>query len=220
VFLFKGTKESLYQAIQLGVNSSQYVNEFPPHLARRLIQRFSKASVPRVLDPCAGWGGRMIGAASVGAEYVAWEPAPETYKGLLQLGQWLLQFKTGFKFYVYNAPYEDATDCGKFDFALTSPPYYDTELYSNSVGDSAHRYATFQTWVKGFFHPLILNTMARLNPQACFLLNLGDRRYPLSLNMKQIWPYWEELHQSGLSGSGGMRFTEGAETMYCLRHHA
>ena len=162
----------------------------------------------------------MIGAASVGAEYVACEPAVVTYKGLVRLGQWLIAFKTGFKFHVHNCPYEDVQVDGLFDIALTSPPYYDTEVYSESESDSAHRYRTFRDWVEGFFHPLILHTMERLKPKACFLLNLGDRRYPLSTEMKKIWPHWERLSRSGLSGKCGLRPAEGAETVYCLRHHA
>src|SRR3972149_5836280 len=59
-------KELLYQILQLGINGVQYVNEFPPYIAR---DYYTKYVAKRILDPCAGWGGRMIGAASIGAYY-------------------------------------------------------------------------------------------------------------------------------------------------------
>ena len=38
-----------------------------------------------VLDPCAGWGGRMLGAVSYGANYIAFEPNTTTYSNLQKI---------------------------------------------------------------------------------------------------------------------------------------
>ena len=75
-------KELLYQVLQLGINGIQYVNEFPPYIARNY---YTQYKAQKILDPCAGWGGRMIGAASIGAHYHGFEPSTETYKGLIKL---------------------------------------------------------------------------------------------------------------------------------------
>lgn len=45
--------ELLYQCLQLGINGVQYVNEFPPHIARDV---YTAYNAKRILDPCAGWG--------------------------------------------------------------------------------------------------------------------------------------------------------------------
>ena len=38
-----------------------------------------------ILDPCAGWGGRMLGAVSYGAHYIAFEPNTTTYNNLQKI---------------------------------------------------------------------------------------------------------------------------------------
>jgi hypothetical protein len=161
----------------------------------------------------------MIGAASVGSDYVGFEPCAETFLGLHRLGHWLECFGTGFKFRVEKCPYEDARLGPElFDIAITSPPYYDTEVYTSDTTNSANRYKSFAQWVEGFYRPLILATMARLRPGACFLLNIGDRKYPLSSEMGKIWSNYTELAQSGMSGKGGLRSSEGRETVYVLKN--
>jgi len=42
-----------------------------------------------VLDPCAGWGGRLLGAVSSNAHYIGFEPNIKTYNGLLKLSKFL-----------------------------------------------------------------------------------------------------------------------------------
>ena len=83
-------------------------------------------------------------------------------------------------------PYEDFQTDEKFDIALTSPPYYDTEKYSEEMTNSLNRYSTFDTWIDGFYRPLILDTINRLKDNASFILNVGDRKYPLSDTLFKI----------------------------------
>ncbi len=216
--LFKkdAVKELLYQVLQLGINGVQYVNEFPPSVAQEMYLT-SGVKNPKILDPCSGWGGRMIGAASIGGQYTGFEPCTETYKGLMKLGYWLKQFNTGFDFEIHNIPFEEAVlKEGYFDIALTSPPYYDTEKYSEEETNSLNRYKTYDEWVAGFYKPLIENTMKALKSNGCFILNIGDRKYPLSKSMKEIYPA-EEL-KSKLSGAGGLgKVADGKEKFWILR---
>ena len=176
-----GVNNAFYNTIQRGYQNIQYVNEFPPFVARTIYNAYGQTSTLKILDPCAGWGGRMIGAASIpNTVYVAYEPCTKTYEGLCKLGNWLKELQPTFDFTVYNLPYEDAVDVEFFDIALTSPPYYDTEHYSDEETNSLNRYHTFEDWVIGFYTPLILNTMSRLVDDGKFIINVGDRRYPLS----------------------------------------
>jgi hypothetical protein len=206
------TPELLYQVFQLGVNGVQYVNEFPPFIARNHYKSFY---AKKILDPCAGWGGRMIGAASVGAEYVGCEPCTKTYKGLLVLGEWLEQFETGFTYRVINKPFEDISlkELGVgFDIAYTSTPYYDTELYSDEDTNSCVRYDTFERWLACFYIPMI-NRALTITEQG-IILNVGCRRYDLiapldDFNYKEI-----PTRLSGKSGLG--RTSKGKESFYLV----
>jgi hypothetical protein len=160
----------------------------------------------------------MIGAASRGAHYEAYEPCALTHAGLVELGQWLQQFKTGFTFTLHRQPFEDADlPDDSYDIALTSPPYYDTEHYSDEPTQSAIRYTTFQAWVAGFYRPLIDKTMAALKPGAEFILNIGDRRYPLSAELRKM-PFAVAECRQYLSGKGGLRTAENGEKFFSIRN--
>lgn len=214
-----GVSNPFYATVQRGYNGVAYVNEFPPYVARQIIKKYArKSDLVAVLDPCGGWGGRMIGCASLpNTEYTCCEPCTLTWKGLSELGVWLKTLQPQFDFNVINSPYEDYTPDCLFDIALTSPPYYDTEKYSEEESNSLNRYKTFEEWVEGFYKPLILNTMRYLNEDAPFILNVGDRKYPLSNALFKICEenglYIERI-EDYLSGNG-----EDKEKFYCITKH-
>lgn len=210
-----GVSNAFYATIQRGYQNIQYVNEFPPFVARSIILEYANKPNIRILDPCAGWGGRMIGCASIqNVSYIACEPSTKTNDGLQALGKWLKTLQPSFVFDVSLLPYEDFKTDNKFDIALTSPPYYDTEHYSDEDTNSLNRYKTFEDWVSGFYEPLILNTIDRLVDDGVFILNIGDRKYPLSDKLFGICSnnglYCERIRDY-LSGNG-----EGKEKFYCI----
>jgi len=191
--------ELLYQCMQLGVNGVQYVNEFPPHVARDIYKELGGV---KILDPCAGWGGRMIGAASVGAYYHGFEPSSRTHAGLNRLGAFLKQFNTGFDYRVDCLPFEDAvlsdTD---YDIALTSPPYFDTELYSDESTQACVRYQDWSEFVVGFFLPMIDKVLASCKKG--FILNIGSRQYPMRATVEEHY-VCRAMSKFSLSGSAGL----------------
>lgn len=206
-----------YCTIQRGYNGVAYVNEFPPYVARQLYYKYTKRKNSRtILDPCAGWGGRMIGAASLpNSRYVACEPSVETYNGLVKLGNWLKSLQPSFEFEIHNIPYEEFVTDEVFDVALTSPPYFNTEHYSEDNTDSAVRYPQYELWVNGFYNPLIVNTMNRLSNEGVFILNIGDRKYPLTNSMKDICEqneFYYERESDYLSTN-----SEDGEKFFCIR---
>ena len=178
-----GANNAFYSAIQRGYQNIQYINEFPPFVARMIVLNYSKGAERVVLDPCAGWGGRMIGCASIpNTTYIAFEPSTQTWDGLNRLGEWLQKLQPTFKYKVYKLPYEESTDIElpKFDLALTSPPYYNTEHYSEEPTNSLNKFNSYDKWIDGFYYPLIDLTLSRLHHGAVFILNVGDRKYDLS----------------------------------------
>lgn len=213
-----GHNNAFYVAIQRGYQNIQYVNEFPPYVARDIYLQYGKRGdngVLKILDPCAGWGGRMIGAASIpNTYYVACEPSTETYNGLQQLGEWLKILQPSFNYCIHHVPYEEFESDETFDIALTSPPYYDTEHYSEEHTNSFNRYTSFETWVDGFYTPLIKNTVNRIKKGGVFILNVGDRKYPLSEKLLDICEgaglYCNRVHDY-LRGMG-----ENKEKFYCI----
>jgi len=204
-------KELLYQVLQLGINGVQYVNEFPPYIMRDFCISFSAKTI---LDPCAGWGGRMIGVASIGGFYHGFEPSTKTYEGLLRLGEFLKLFNTGFEFIIENIPFEESILTRKYDIALTSPPYYDTEIYSKEETNSCNRYKSFHEWCNGFYFPMIEKAFKHSDN---FILNVGSRKYDLKSQLFNLYPNTREV-SSKLSGKAGLgREEDGKEAFYLIK---
>lgn len=216
--LFKKDKvrEVLYQCIQLGVNGIQYVNEFPPHVARDLcLEHGNLTENSIVLDPCSGWGGRMLGVSTVCNYYVGYEPCLKTNHGLMRLAEFIKKFRPEFESVVFPEPFEEANlPEESVDFAITSPPYYDTEEYSDEPTNSLNRYSSFDEWTELFYLPMIEKTLTFLKPNCSFLLNIGSRKYPLNNLLKENFSrkYEIECVKSKLSGKGGLgKHHSGAE---------
>lgn len=218
-----GSKQNLFvRAFEIGTNGVGYANEFPPYVARDLCIDFGVTQHSRVLDPCGGWGGRMIGVSTVCDEYVCYEPSTRTYNGLLKLGKWLQNMQKDFRFEVNHLPFEDSVlNDDYFDFALTSPPYYDTEDYSDEDTQSKNRYGTFDEWCQMFYIPMIQKTMDSLKRGGYFVLNIGDRQYPLSTVLMDNFSgrYKIERIKDMLSGNtGGLRSKDKqGEAFYAIK---
>lgn len=138
-------------------NSSFY----RPHFSRQVILN-TNIEEGLLFDPCAGWGGRMLGTVSAGWHYVACEPNVETYNNLLRLIDFLgIQSNVT----LHNMPAEDfdyKSLQGKVDIVLTSPPYFNLEVYTDSTNQSYHKHNTYQSWVDNWLEPLIHNCIGML----------------------------------------------------------
>lgn len=215
----------LYQLIQIGIQGSQYINEFPPHVARDIYREFGLDRRSRILDPCAGWGGRMIGASVVSDHYDGVEPSVLTANGLGHLARDLNALTGTFKARVVCKPFEDVdVPKAKYDFALTSPPYYDTERYADSEDTQSYvRYKSFDEWVIGFYLPFIDKAMSALKPGGAFVLNVGDRKYPLPNVLREhcskVGIRVRKL-PSRLGGGGGLRTKGEGEVFFVLDKEA
>jgi hypothetical protein len=125
-----------------------------------------------VFDPCAGWGGRMLGVVSSGANYIAFEPNTETYTGLMEIVKFLnIQDKVtlicddALKMNAYSLP--------KVDMILTSPPYFDVEVYCKEDTQSITNISDYDGWINSFLEPLIVNSLDYLNDGGVTCWNVG-----------------------------------------------
>ena len=131
-------------------------------------------------------GGRMIGALLNDVEeYVGIDPSPDSNRGNKVLLAHIGKYQDT-KVTLIQKPYEEVTeDLGLFDMAITSPPYFDVEIYAGD-NTSTTKFPKYDAWVEGFLKPLIDNTMNRLKPDGSFLLNVGDQTYPLTNEIYKI----------------------------------
>ena len=165
---------------QLGfMSGTSKVTIYRPLLTKRIMNVFQPK---KVLDVCVGWGGRMLGTSCVdGIEYIGIEPCSKTFDGLIKIRDKLnLKNVT-----LYNEPAEKRLpllESGSFDLALTSPPYYNLEIYSEEETQSVH-YGSYENWKEHFLKPIVFGVLDKLkqNGKSCWSVKniRTDKFYPL-----------------------------------------
>ena len=138
---------------------------FRPAVAKFIYERYGNGG--RVYDPCMGYGGRMLGALAAGVEYVGTDVEGETVEGNRCLAA---ELNLADRVTLTECPAEDY-DVPDVDLVFTSPPYFDREVYSQSVAQSSRRYTHLSGWVKGFLLPVIEKAY-RASP--VLALNIAD----------------------------------------------
>lgn len=152
---------------------TQTVSNFRPTAAKLIYELYGGDGV--VWDPSAGWGGRLLGAMSANniKHYIGTEPSSKTFEGLLR-------FKEDFSFVdtevtllklgseVYRPDKES------LDLTFTSPPYFDTEKYSDEDTQSYKKFPNEDLWLNGFMRQTIENCRHGLKNGRYMLINIAN----------------------------------------------
>jgi 16S rRNA G966 N2-methylase RsmD len=133
---------------------------YRPQVAKMVVTNLNGK---KVFDPCAGWGGRLLGSVSSGAEYIAFEPNTETYEGLVQMVKFL-GIEDKVTLYKDSALHMNEYNIYDVDVVLTSPPYFDLEVYSHEDTQSITGCTSYQMWIDKFLNPLVTGALATLKP--------------------------------------------------------
>jgi len=148
----------------------------------------------RILDPCVGWGGRMLGtlASSDQCIYVGYEPDINTFQGLMHiLKDNAIPLSVRSRATLFNLPVQTdfVQQLQKFDMILTSPPYFNLELYTSGE-QSVQMYTTWEEWVDQWLKRVILGCLHCLteNGTSCWSVKnfKSDKYYPLADVTKKI----------------------------------
>jgi len=158
---------------------------FSPTAAKYIFNTYkSNANHPIILDPCAGFGGRLFGAWCTKGPltYIGIEPNTETYNGLVKFKDWLTEqwdeLAEPNEIRLIHSPMEDvdySEYAGKVDLIFTSPPYFDTEKYGEEETQSYMRYPEYEEWKESFLEmfPKIAKTV--LKDTGIISINLKDK---------------------------------------------
>lgn len=148
------------------------INIFRPIMAMEIYKKYNPICV---LDPCAGWGGRLVGASALDVPlYIGIEinnklenPYKELAKFLKDRGS-----KTVSKMIFGDALLVDYASLPKYDMVFTSPPYYFLEKYSNNT-----EYLSKKDMNDNFYTPLFKKTFAGLTVGGHYILNINNEIY-------------------------------------------
>ena len=160
--------------------------DFPADIAKELIDEFSNGG--RVLDPCAGWGGRMVGfLASKASFYDGTDASPYQCEGVQHIFDTFKDVAPSEKDALITCmPFEKRElEHDAFDMAITSPPYFDREKYIGGE-QSRDTNGNYDEWRDNFYHPLIAKVYNALKVGCVFCLQVGSQFYPLLEDGKKI----------------------------------
>ena len=143
---------------------------FRPHLAKAIVSSYPGETV---LDPCAGWGGRMLGTVAAGKKYIAFEPNVETYNNLIQLAEFL-DIKNQIEIYNVGSEHMNNYLTKKVDIILTSPPYFNLEIYADGKAQSENQYSSYESWRDGWLETVITNAISNLNDSGVSCWNVHN----------------------------------------------
>lgn len=155
------------------------VSNFRPTVAKYIYERYGNAG--KVLDFSMGYGGRLLGALTSNIEsYTGFDPCVKTYQSLVEIGKNFNKGSDGTKFTLINDGFEKALEyndffpCAGFDLAFSSPPYFNTEEYSDEKTQSWVSYKTKEEWAEKFLRKSIQNIHALLKDSGTFALNIAN----------------------------------------------
>jgi tRNA1(Val) A37 N6-methylase TrmN6 len=156
--------------ILMSIQNRSRVSNFRPTVARALIDTFT-SSEGSVLDFSAGYGGRLLGAATLERSYTGIDPATKQHAGLVKMANYLRA-----KANLINGCAEDVlpTLRKKFDVVFTSPPYFRLERYSPEPSQSFRKYPSYEDWIHGFLRPSIENSHRLLKRDGFLILNVAN----------------------------------------------
>ena len=158
-----------------------YCSNFRPATAKTIYELYGKEN-SKVLDTSSGFGGRLLGffTAKNTSEYVGIDPnTADSCNKFIEFMQ--MRFGINKKAYVNKIGSEDFTIESYpqyenyFDISFTSPPYFDTEKYSDSDTQSYKKFNTYDAWVDGFYRNTIYNSCNALKLDGTFAINIFEK---------------------------------------------
>jgi hypothetical protein len=169
---------NIFECFRINLGS---VVMFKATTAKYLYQKYNATSV---LDPTAGWGGRMLGAWALGIDYTGCDTNIEmkpAYDSMIQfMGDDANEFGNGLFAEKNNSSLKMiwesclTIDFSKieYDFVLTSPPYVNLEIYEHmELWDSD------TAFYKEFFIPLWQKCVDNIKPGGHVCFNISPKMY-------------------------------------------
>lgn len=170
----------------LTLSSTYKPFNFRPLLAKYIVEKYSQDN-DNVLDPCSGFGGRLIGCMSVPNRiYYGVEPEYATYDGLKKMAE-DLDFED--RINIQNTNFEKSSFKDEdFSLIFTSPPYYDVELYGPGNKKQSHvLYKTYHDWKIGFLSAFIQKSYNLLKDDGYFCIVVNNTaNYPIADDFEEI----------------------------------
>ena len=147
----------------------QAVSNFRPTAASAIYKCFTQEG-DTVYDMSSGFGGRLLGSIKAGVNYVGVDPSLKTHQGLVDISS---RYAPNSKI-ILSGSEDYEPEPNSIDFAFTSPPYFDTEKYSDDEGQSYIKYPSQKDWLEGFLLRTFENVHLGLKDDKYMVINIAN----------------------------------------------
>jgi len=155
--------------------SKQSVSNFRPTVAKYLYNQFGNKGV--VWDMSAGWGGRLLGfLASDCKKYIGTEPSLKSFNGLFKIKKTYDYIDKEIELNCVGSETIVPAEPNSVDLCFTSPPYFDTEEYSQEATQSFKAYPTKELWIDKFMKQTIKNCKVALKDNGYLIINISNTK--------------------------------------------
>jgi len=152
---------------------------FKPATAMYVYKKYKATSV---LDPCAGWGGRMLGAWALNINYIGFDTNEMLRAPYTKMVPLLMKEKAESKLgMVWDNSLEADFTLYDYDFVLTSPPYLNLELYPGMTPFEGK-----EQFYKNFLIPLIDKCRKHIKAGGRVAFNISP---PMYRDLTEVFKY-------------------------------
>ena len=173
---------------------------FNPFFTKAILEHLR---ITTLVDPCAGWGGRMLGAMAAGCAYTGIDPFDKTCQGLRAMHQELGGHPTP-QVEIIEGCAEDELPhmpSKSIQASLTSPPFFDKERYCTSPTQSVERYPSRSEWERGFLEPVITETLRVVRDYAMWNVPADMENLVTDVHARHSWQLLCVFCRRGNQGS-------------------
>jgi hypothetical protein len=165
---------NIFECFRINLGS---VVMFKATTAKYLYQKYNAKSV---LDPTAGWGGRMLGAWALGIDYTGIDTNVEMIDAYNKMMSFMKAESSQSKL---NMIWQSCLDVDfselDYDFVLTSPPYLNLEVYEHMK-----EWTSDETFYKTFFIPLWEKCVRNIKIGGHVCFNVSPKMYTDALKYR------------------------------------
>ena len=165
--------KQIIRGILRRVSGSQMVSNFRPVTASALYKIFTDEG-DTVWDMSCGWGGRLLASIKADVNYIGTDPNSITQIGLNEMAQTFGNSARTIELHTMGSE-EFRPPKNSLDFAFTSPPYFDTEKYSDTEATQSYlKYSNIDTWKENFLRKTLDNVYYGLKPNKFCAFNVAN----------------------------------------------
>lgn len=173
------------------------LSNFRPAVARFVIAKYSRDQAA-VLDPCMGFGGRLLGALSLHRQYYGIDVEAQQIRGSKAMLRAVEPQTSGTATLQLGRAEAILPACtsSSVDLVFTSPPYFAAEKYSLSKLQSFRAHRDYDSWRHGFLEVLLEESARLLTPRGWLVLMIDNSRsWPILEHTLQMARRWFRLRQ-------------------------